>query len=167
MIEWTLTIPWLRPRFKATPVFMFGLERSCSYNHLLSRPLCSSRTVLYSCHCHNHKAVNNRSCLKRRMKAECEYSPLGEVALHTVQRGSVCVCFPVHSSLCVCARVTELLILDKWQPFWTGPSTRHQLNIYNAHVWANVFLPLPNELQATFSLGEGGRDCGWWQGWNL
>ena len=72
----------------------------------------------------------------------------------------VCVGFHMHSSLCVCAYVTELLIFDKWQPFLTAPSTQHQLNIYNAHVWPNVFLLLPQELYATFSLGEGGRDCG-------
>lgn len=156
-----MTMPWLIAWFKASSALMFGFWWSCSYNQLASWSLCSRCTPLYSRHSCNHKAINNSSCLKKRRKAE--YSPSGEVALHTM---GVCELSLVFLSVC-CACVTKLLILDKWQPFWTGPSTRHRLNINNVHVWANVFLPLPLELQAIFSLGEGGRDCGWRQGWNL
>lgn len=73
------------------------------------------------CYCHN-QAINSLSVRGGKLKLTIHL----DAREHLIECSAgmyVCVrvWFPACSSLSVCTPVTELLILDKWQPFWTGP----------------------------------------------
>lgn len=139
---------WLIMAFKALPAFDF--QQNCSHK----QPAAPAGPCTCFCYCHN-QAINSLSVRGGKLKLTIHLDVRG----HLIECSAgmyVCVrvCFPACSSLSVCTPVTELLILDKWQPFWTGPFSQHRLNINNACVWAYVFLPMPRERRGAFSLTE-------------